>query len=317
MRSVRTDLALEMLEMAEDNGKLGGIKSEEETVGGSRITRVEIVDEDGERLLNKAKGNYITIENRGISGSDDVVRGKVGEVVAKELTRLTGLSENQSVLVIGLGNRYVTPDALGPSVSEKVLVTRHLFSEELLKKDSKVRAVSALTPGVLGVTGIETGEIVRGVVERTKPDLVIAIDALASRKMERVGTTVQVSDTGIHPGSGVGNKRKALSQETLGVKVIAIGVPTVVDAPTIANDALDMLLDAMMHETKESYPLYGTLSQMNREEKYQMLKHVFEPMELSTIVTPRDIDAMILRISDVVADGINRCLHGNDAVSHI
>lgn len=318
MHAVRTDLALEMLEIAEEQaGKLSGIHSEEETVLGSRVTRVEILDTEGEKLLSKKRGNYITIESRAMGESDDVLRRKVGKVVSEELNRLTRLRENQSVLVIGLGNRHVTPDALGPSVSEKVLVTRHLYSEKLLEKDSRVRAVSALTPGVLGLTGIETGEIVKGVVERTKPDLVIAIDALASRRMERVCTTIQISDTGIHPGSGVGNKRKVLSEETLGVKVIAIGVPTVVDAPTIANDALDMLLDTMLQETGENAPFFNALSKLNRDEKYQMLKNLFAPQELSTIVTPRDIDAMILRISDVVSDGINRCLHGDDSVSHI
>jgi spore protease len=175
--------------------------------------------------------------------------------------------------------------------------------------DKGVRSVCAVAPGVLGITGIETGEIVKGIVDRVKPDLIIAIDALASRKMERVSTTVQIADTGISPGSGVGNKRMDISMATLGVPVIAIGVPTVVDAATMANDTIDLVLDSMIKQAKQGTEFYNTLNNLDRETKYKLIQEILKPDNANLIVTPKEIDGIIEKISKIIAMGINLALH--------
>jgi len=214
-----------------------------------------------------------------------------------------------NLLVIGLGNWNVTPDALGPKVVSRLMVTRHLLEYVPDQVDEGVRPVCAVSPGVLGITGIETGEIVRGIVDRVKPDVVIAIDALASRKMERVNTTIQIADTGISPGSGVGNKRMELSRETLGVPVIAIGVPTVVDAATMANDTIDLVIDNLIREAKEDSHFYNMLKNIDRNEKYQLIQEVLQPYVGNLVVTPKEIDDVVDRIAKVIANGLNIALH--------
>ena len=203
----------------------------------------------------------------------------------------------------------MTSDSLGPKVVSKLMVTRHLIQYVPEEVEEGVRPVCAIAPGVLGITGIETGEIIRGIVDRIRPDCIIAIDSLASRKLDRVNTTIQISDTGISPGSGVGNKRMDLSRETLGVPVIAIGVPTVVDAATIANEVIDLVIDNFMNQPGEGAQFYNMLKNINREDKYQLIQRVLEPYSGNLIVTPKEIDEVIERLAKVIANGINIAVH--------
>jgi len=227
--NVRTDLALESAELYWETAEeaIGGVEWEEGGDSEIRITRVSIQSEEGERALGKKQGNYITIEMPSLMESDPSVQKRASRYLSEELSAMAG--QSRLTLVAGLGNSEITPDSLGPKVIPRLVVTRHLFTN-FPEAVEHLAPVCALAPGVLGVTGIETGEIIKGVAERVKPDLVIVVDALASRKTERVSTTIQIADTGISPGSGVGNKRKAINKETVGVPVIAIGVPMVVDA---------------------------------------------------------------------------------------
>ncbi|KKH70188.1 hypothetical protein DU75_09110, partial [Methanosarcina mazei] len=192
--------------------------------------------------------------------------------------------------------------ALGPNVVDKVYVTRHLFKAYNKTEDDTMANVSAISPGVMGLTGIETSETIKGIVEKTSPDVVIAVDALASRKMERVSTTIQISDTGINPGSGVGNKRKALNKEYLGVPVIAIGIPTVVDAATMVNDTMELILESMKKHSEKGNSFYEMLEQMESEDKYELIKEVLMPYMPNVVVTPKEIDDLINNLSLVVAN---------------
>ena len=207
---------------------------------------MKIVDERGEKIIGKPIGTYITIESPELIHFDEDTEEKTSRLFSEELSYLINPDSNKTILVVGLGNWNVTPDALGPKVVSKLMITRHL--KELMPEqvEEGVSTVCALSPGVLGITGIETGEIILGVASQIKPDVIIAIDALASRKMERVSTTIQLSNTGISPGSGVGNKRMGLNEKLLGVPVIAVGVPTVVDAATMANDTIDLVIDKIL-----------------------------------------------------------------------
>ena len=219
------------------------------------------------------------------------------------------LPPEATILVIGLGNWNVSPDSLGPKVVSKLMVTRHLLQYVPEEVEHGVRPVCAISPGVLGITGIETGEIIRGIVDRLRPDCIIAIDALASRKLDRVNTTIQIADTGVSPGSGVGNKRMDISRETLGVPVIAIGVPTVVDAATIANDTIDKVIDAFIHKSGEEKQFYTMLKNIDRDEKYQMIQEVLDPYTGNLVVTPKETDEVVERIAKVIANGLNISLH--------
>ena len=311
MSNIRTDLALEAREIHEEKEEKS-IPGVEVDIAGDdeiRITRVEIVDDVGSEIMGKPKGNYITIEVPNLKEKDIDLMEDVSRTIAKELIMLADIGDDSSILIVGLGNWNVTPDALGPKVVEKILVTRHMKEYIPEQLENGVRSVCALAPGVLGITGIETSEIILGVVNRIKPDLVIAIDALASRKLERVNSTVQIADTGINPGSGVGNNRKELSEESLGVKVIAIGVPTVVDAVTIANDTLDMALDNLVKETKGEKRFYEMLQGIDREEKLELINDVLSEQMRGMMVTPKEIDSLIEDISDVIAEGLNISLH--------
>ena len=211
--------------------------------------------------------------------------------------------------MVGLGNWNITADALGPKVIRSLMVTRHLKEYVPEEIDEGIRPVCAIAPGVLGITGIETGEIVRGLVEKIKPKLVIAIDALCSRKTERINTTIQIADTGITPGEGVGNKRRALNKETLGIPVVAIGVPTVVDAATIANDCIDLILHSLKNHAGEEKPLYKVLDTIEAEDKYSLIRGAIEPSLGNFIVAPKEVDTIIDDISKVIANGINISLH--------
>lgn len=205
------------------------------------------------------------------------------------------------ILVVGLGNIYVTPDALGPKVINEVDVTRHLLEYMPEVMDKSTREVSAVSPGVLGTTGIETVEILKGIVDNVKPKLVIVIDALASRSIERISSSVQLADTGIVPGAGVGNARKELTQESLGTPVIALGIPTVVEAATIAADSLTLFIQKVQEQGESN----DFLNKLQEDDKYNIIKEILAPEEYNFIVTPKEIDALIEKMKDVVARGIN------------
>ena len=211
-------------------------------------------------------------------------------------------------MVVGLGNRFITPDALGPNTVDSVEVTRHLFEQMPERVNPTSRSVCALAPGVLGITGIETLEIIRGVVDRVQPGLIIAIDALASRSIRRISTTIQLADTGITPGSGIGNRRMGINEQSLGVPVIAVGVPTVVDAATIANDAIELIMQAVNDAVGEDSDTMRSLGFLNDDNRYEMIRTVLYPSVGDLIVTPKEVDTIIQDISGVVARGINRAV---------
>lgn len=308
----RTDLALETREMyrATNNREVPGVAVDTREKGKIKITNVRVLDATGEREIGKPIGSYITLEIPPHIHDTQQDYDDTCVAMKEELEKIVHIGKNDLVLIVGLGNWNITPDSLGPKVLESTLVTRHLF--ELMPKeiDEGIRPVCAITPGVLGITGIETSEIIRGVVEKVNPKLVICIDALASRKMERVSTTIQIADTGINPGSGIGNKRTAICLETLGVPVIAIGVPTVVDAATMANDTIDMVIDSLIEKSPKDGPFYKTLKNMDRDEKYGMIQNVLTPTYMGNlIVTPKEVDDIIEDIAEIIANGINMALH--------
>ncbi len=278
----RTDLAIERREYRE-NEKLDGVLSDYKTVKGIKVTTIEIINKQGEELLGKPEGKYITLETKKLTKNSQEFSG-ICQVLCDELRKL--LPEQGTVLVAGLGNEDITPDALGPKSLGLLLATRHISSEFA---DSlglvNLRSVAGIVPGVLGKTGIETVEIISGVVKKISPECVIVIDALAARNTERLGTTVQISSAGVEPGSGVGNRRKSISRETLGVPVIAIGVPTVVDALTMASDVIGKA-GAVLPE--------GYLSAHG-----------------NMVVTPKEIDSLIDNAAHLIAMGINTALQRN------
>lgn len=311
--SVRTDLALEEKERFEsDHVEIPGVILEEEydAVCEMRITRVKIETENGAKAMGKPAGVYLTLEapNMGVPDEDyhREISGKLAGYI-KELICGQKLEEKDlSVLVVGLGNRQVTPDALGPYVADNLCVTRHIVKEygKYAMGMEAVKLVSAVVPGVMGQTGMETLEIVRGIVKETTPDLVVAVDALAARNSRRLNRTIQIADTGIHPGSGVGNHRNGLTKESLGVPVIGIGVPTVVDAATIVNDTMENLIEAL----ESSNMLKGVgdvLKTYNNAEKYELVKELISPHLNGMFVTPKDEDEMIKQISYTISEALN------------
>ncbi|AXI09510.1 GPR endopeptidase [Oceanobacillus zhaokaii] len=345
---VRTDLAVEARDMYVETEKkqkshIKGVTFKERAEQDVSISYVEI-DAEGAKLLGKKAGTYITIYADGVKKQDTARQEAAARILAKELEQLiakNNISENSTGLIVGLGNWNVTPDALGPMTVEKVLVTSHLFKLNYETVSEGYRPVAAVTPGVMGVTGIETGDIIHGIVENFKPDFVIAIDALASRSIERVNETIQLSDSGIHPGSGVGNKRKEISFETLGIPVIAIGVPTVVDAVTITSDTIDFILKHFGREwkekdrpskslapaglsfggkkfTEEDLPdeekrqtFLGIVGTLPEEEKRKLIEEVLTPIGHNLMVTPKEVDGFMIDMSNVIANGVNAALHQN------
>ncbi|OPJ55596.1 GPR endopeptidase [Alkalithermobacter paradoxus] len=310
-KHIRTDLAIEARELySEDrNIEIPGVKVEQEKGNDYTVTRVDIFNEEGKQIMGKEKGVYITIESKLISFDDDDSREIIIDAIHKELSKLLGDFKNKKALVIGLGNWNITSDALGPKVVANTLVTRHLFEAYNKEYDDDVNEVAALSPGVMGITGIETSETVKALVEMIKPDVVIAVDALASRKLERVNNTVQISTAGISPGAGIGNVRKALDQEYLNVPVIAIGVPTVVDAATLTSDVIDYTIDNLIQESKKGKDFYKMLKSLKEEEKYSLIKDILEPYGQNVVVTPKDIDEIIDNLSYVISTAINKSLH--------
>ena len=295
--SIRTDLAMEAREL---HPSLSGVTEESEEHEGVALTRIALTTDDAAARLEKRKGRYVTLDAPELSARPLDLFERVSRALSNELSRLMeGLGTCENVLVVGLGNRAITPDSLGPRVVESIYVTRHIKQYMPDALPGPVRAVSAVAPGVLGVTGVETMEIVRGVVEHCKPDLVIAVDALASRRAARISTTVQLTDAGISPGAGVGNNRTGLDRETLGVPVIAIGVPLVVFATTISQDTISLIADETgLHNDEE---------RLKELAAKVIAEHIGE-----LIVTPKEIDSIVADMTRIVADGINMALFGAD-----
>lgn len=258
--------------------------------------------------MGKPRGSYITIENPYMQVNDPDAHQEVIKVFAEELLKLVPQTSNKEVLVVGLGNIDATPDALGPKVSSKVVVTRHIDEKLPWQIDQSVCQLSSITPSVMGITGIETSEIIKGVVDKIKPDYILVVDALGSRSASRVNTTIQINNTGIEPGAGVGNKRKAITEENMGCPVIAIGVPTVVDAATLVNDMLDHLIQSMLAQA-EDQEFYKMLEGLSRKEKYLLVKEVLYPHIGNMFVTPKEIDEVIGYLSNIIANGINIAMH--------
>ena len=293
MRGFRTDLAMESI--GDNKGHLEGVVVDQQQMGEISRTRIVIEDHEASQALSRPCGEYITLSCGSLSRCDADNRRRLIQLIAQAVRAM--LPREGEVLVVGLGNRNVTADALGTRVVEKLLVTRHLheaLADELL---GKLRGVSAIAPGVLGVTGIETAELCRGLIGHVKPAAVIAIDALAAYESARICTTVQITDTGIEPGSGVGNHRLGLTRDTLGVKVIAVGVPMVVYASTIARDAVTNLMED-----------YGLMQDTQSEAGQLLLKKVSESYLGEMVVTPREIDEMVLSVADLLSEGLNRAL---------
>ncbi len=316
MINVRTDLAVEAREICSKNrnlsGEIKGIHAYEEEKDGIKVTTVKVLNEEGERNIGKPVGNYITIDIPDFTVYDSNTMARVSQEVYEQLKNMVNIECSKNILIVGLGNWHVTPDALGPKVADKIMVTRHLKTvmPEVMNKD--IRPVSSVAPGVLGLTGIETVEIIKGIVERSRPDLIICIDALAARRIERVNKTIQIGDSGICPGAGVGNNRKAINEETLGVKVIAIGVPTVVDAVTIANDTIDLSIDHLINNVDKGSAFYKIIKDLDNDEKAGLIREILNKHSLGDmIVTPKDIDMVIESLSKVISDGINMAVQPN------
>lgn len=291
---VRTDLALETKEsFEEDHVEIRGVRIEKEVDEEHEIsiTTVVIETENGAKAMGKPVGTYITLEAPYMSLEDEGYHREVSEKLAFYVRKLLG--EKKRILAVGLGNREVTPDALGPKVIQNLQITRHLiqeFGERYIQKEECM--VSAIVPGVMAQTGMETLEIVKGITVQTKPQAVIAIDALAARSTRRLNRTIQITDTGINPGSGVGNHRHGINEETLGIPVIAIGVPTVVDAATIVNDTIEQVTET--------------------EACIQTLREKISPHLNTMFVTPKDIDETIKKVSFTISEGLNLVLQGEN-----
>ena len=308
MINFRTDLALERRDIYNKANNIekdiDGIEAEEEYIDDNiTISRVKVTNEKGEEAIGKKKGNYITIDVKNLKIASEEEIQKTSEVVTSELKKLIEkhITKKDSILVVGLGNIYVTPDSLGPKVINEVDITRHLLEYMPEVLDESTREVSAISPGVLGTTGIETMEILKGIIDNVKPKLVIIIDALASRNIERISSSVQIADTGIVPGAGVGNARKELTEDNLGVPVIAMGIPTVVEAATIAADSLTLFIN----KAQENGESNDFLNKLQEEDKYKIIKEILAPEEYNFIVTPKEIDNLIEKMKDIVARGIN------------
>lgn len=295
-RNIRTDLAIELREEIQNHQDIEGVNIST-TVNGDRDIRTTVIDvlnEEGEKKLGKPKGTYITIESESIREYDEGIHMPLCKELRKQLDIL--LDGAESILVAGLGNRAVTPDSLGPLVVDNLFITRHLKGYGVEGK----KIVSGICPGVMAQTGIETVEIIKGICDNIEVDAVLAIDALAARSSRRLNRTIQLADTGISPGSGVGNHRKAVNHETIGVKVIALGVPTVISVPSIVDDSMDIMADAF----NQSYGK-ALMETFSEEQRYELACNMVEPDLVDMFVTPKNIDELIKRISFTISEAIN------------
>ena len=320
---IRTDLAMEQKERFEsDHVEVSGVVLEEEYDEEKEIklTTVRIETENGAKAMGKPVGTYLTLEAPNMAAADEGYHREISETLAGFLEKyMKDTEENQekgySVLVVGLGNREVTPDALGPYVVDQLNVTRHIVQEYGRYAVGKggSRIVSAIVPGVMAQTGMESAEIIRGIVNETTPDLIMVIDALAARSTKRLNRTIQISDAGIHPGAGVGNHRSEITKDTMGIPVIAIGVPTVVDAATIVNDTMENFITAL--ETSETLKGVGVVLQgYNSAEKYELVKELIAPHLNGMFVTPKDIDDTVRRISYTISEAMNMLFAGKEKI---
>lgn len=312
MYQIRTDLALETQEkMQEDKVDLKGVHYSEEKVDKNlAISTVVIETENGAKTMGKPKGTYITIEAGNMDEEDEDYHREISAQLANVIQRLVPVKKEElSVLVVGLGNRAVTPDSLGPRVVDNLYITRHILNEygRFAFGKEGMNRISSIVPGVMAQTGMESMEIVAAVVKETKPDFVIVVDALAARNTKRLNRTIQVTDTGINPGSGVGNHRHGLNEKSLGVPVIAIGIPTVVDAATIVNDTMSTLLTALS-QNEEWKKIGNSIEELNDAEKYELIRELLSPGLNIMFVTPKDIDESVKRLSFTISEGINMAL---------
>lgn len=293
-----TDLAVEACDILRGatEKEISGVSEEQQSFPYGSVTIIKILDESAEKVMGRPKGTYITIEAPELKFKSPEVQQSVAEVLAQHLKSILNLSGQETVLIIGLGNWRATPDALGPSVVQNTLITRHLF-QHMPEAVENYQSVCAIAPGVLGITGIETAEIIRGVVERVQPDRIIAIDALTAANISRLGTTIQIGDNGIAPGSGVNNKRAEINQQTMGVPVIAIGVPTVVNAALIAKLTLDTYFEKFSQS--HYHPVYIQ----------ETVSDVMEPFQGPLVVTPREIDDLIQNAAQTINWGITMAVH--------
>lgn len=308
MYNFRTDMADERRDIYKKANKLEGDIPGIETIEkisneNIKSSVVKIINEEGEKAIGKPIGTYVTVDIKNLRLADDDEIENASNIISEELASIIDekIGEQDEILVVGLGNQFVTPDALGPKVSQEIEVTRHLlkFAPECVIKGA--RSVCTIAPGVLGTTGIETLEIIKGVVDNIKPKLIIVIDSLASKSIERISSTIQISDTGIVPGAGVGNTRKELSKNTLGVPVIAIGVPMVVDLATITNDCLDIFIENLQSQAKSN----DYLNNLKNQDNYEEIKTALNPRDYNMIVTPKEVDDLIENMKNIVAKSIN------------
>jgi len=327
---IRTDLAIDYVE---EKKELKGVKHKTEIIDDIIVTTVNLSDKN---ILNKKKGKYITLEFEDVTDKDN--RDKVIKILTKVLKEILNLKKDSFGLIVGLGNDKSTPDSLGPLVVDDILVTNHLYVLNELSNNYK--RLSAINPGVMGTTGIETSDIIEAIVKKIKPSYLIVIDSLASKSIERLNKTIQITDTGIHPGSGIGNKRKEISFETLGIPVVAIGVPTVVDASVIVSDTIKFIyknyafnkeymnnpkskltfnnvnyLKKEVNENKEDkQELLGLLGTLNEEELQILIYEVLNPIGYNLMVTPKEIDFVIQKLSNVISSSINNSIHDIDKI---
>lgn len=315
MYQVRTDLALEAREkFEEDNVEIKGVRLEEEQATSDiRISSVIIETENGAKAMGKPKGSYVTLEAPNMTEEDEGYHREISVQLSRVLKRLLPQGKDFTALVVGLGNRAVTPDSLGPRVVDNLCITRHIIKEfgKYVMGDSCHRSVSSIVPGVMAQTGIESMEIVRGITKETDPDVIIAVDALAARSTRRLNRTIQITDTGINPGSGVGNHRHALNCKSVGIPVIAIGIPTVVDAATIVIDTMNTLIDAMS-QAEQIRRIGNSYEKLDMMEKYELVHELLTPQLNTLYVTPKDVDEAVKRLSFTISEGINIALQRED-----
>ncbi len=308
--NMRTDLALETKEKFDsDNVEIKGVTLKEDYDPKYEVTTtvVKVETERGAKIMGRPVGSYITIEAPALTEPDEEHHSEISKKLAHQIKALLPDAEELKVLVVGLGNRQVTPDAIGPNVVDNLFVTRHLIKEygKYVMNDEGTAMVSAIVPGVMAQTGMETAEIVKGVVEETKPNCIIVVDALASRSTKRLNRTIQIADTGIQPGSGVGNHRKGINKGTLGIPVIGVGVPTVVDAATIVNDTMENLISAL--ETSTALKgMSGIYNSYNEAEKYDLIRELIAPNLNGMFVTPKNVDETVKRISYTISESLNQ-----------
>ena len=298
---IRTDLAMESQALSPSPS---GVTSRRTTRGNLEEIDVKVESDEAAKALEKDKGAYITLYHPLLSHADAEERKEIIESLARVVRELT--PKGGDILVVGLGNRHMTADSLGSRVVEDLLITRHMKDMTEGELKNRLRGVCGVAPGVLGVTGMETAEMIKGITEHVHPAAVIAIDALAARESSRIGTTIQVTDTGIRPGSGVGNHRAGLNRDSLGVPVIAVGVPMVVYAAVIARDALSLLLrDMDVNEDEHQQAMDGMVEQITRQGLGEL------------VVTPREVDELVGRVARLIADGLNLALQPDLSLEEI